>query len=53
MKVDFEAKLLDIRHGQSRVSDRYLLENIIARVFSSESTYLNSAGYNFFFTTFM
>ena len=39
MKVDFEAKLPDIRRGQSLVSDRYLLENIIrlnrniARVF--------------------
>ena len=29
MKVDFEAKLPDIRRGQSLVSDRYLLENII------------------------
>lgn len=29
MKVDFEAKLPDIRRDQSLVSDRYLLENII------------------------
>lgn len=29
MKVDFKAKLPDIRRGQSFVSDRYLLENII------------------------
>ncbi len=28
MKVDFEAKLPDIRRGQSLVSDRYLLKNI-------------------------
>ena len=52
MKVDFEAKLPDIRRGQSLVSDRYLLENIIrlnrsigdthSVCFSSESTYLNS-----------
>ena len=29
MKVDVEAKLPDIRRGQSLVSDRYLLKNII------------------------
>lgn len=56
MKVDFEAKLPDIRRGQSLVSDCYLLENIIrlnrnigvthSTCFSSESTYLNSTGYN-------
>ena len=63
MKVDFEAKLPDIRRGQSRVSDRYLLENIIwldrnigntyRKRFSPENTCSNSSGYDPFFATFM